>query len=492
MEELMAFINRHKELGFLEEKWQDQKSQMIVLWGKRRIGKTELVKQFLLDKPGLYLLAESTSDKEQLHRFSQLLGTFFNESLLQTRGFSTWEEAFAFIKSRNQRFVLVFDEFPYLIQANQAIPGIFQKGWDEYLASSNIFLILLGSSMAMMENEVLGYRSPLYGRRTGQWLVEPMTFRAASQFRAERPFQDKLAHFAVAGGIPAYWLHFAKDKDFAANLTNHVLRKGEMLYDEVEFLLRAEVREPRYYFALLQAIAQGKRKLAEIVNASGLQQAIANKYLGVLADLRIVERELPVTEANPLKSKKGLYRISDEFCRFWFCFVLPRRSELELGRLEQVASESIKQLPQFLGETYEKVARETLLGDMDNFFPFTAIGRWWDRGEEIDVVALNHNMDSILFCEAKTTEKKVGIDVLDSLRKKAEKVAWGSGARKEYFCLFSRVGFTEGLIARAENEKIFLYTEDRRSPPLTACVSQKRPDPPVPGKAKTIRKNHKP
>ncbi|MFH0784203.1 MAG: ATP-binding protein [Pseudomonadota bacterium] len=458
----MAFINRHRELAFLAEKWREPKAQMIVLWGKRRVGKTELVKQFLLDKPGLYLLAESTSDKEQLLRFSQLLGSFFKETLLLTRGFATWEEAFAFLRSKNQRLVLIFDEFPYLIQANPAIPGIFQKGWDEYLADSNIFLILLGSSMAMMEKEVLGYRSPLYGRRTGQWLVEPMTFRAASQFRAEQPFQDKLAHFAVAGGIPAYWLHFSKNKDFPANLTDHVLRKGEMLYDEVEFLLRAEVREPRYYFALLQVIAQGKRKLAEIVNASGLQQAIANKYLGVLADLRIVEREIPVTEANPLKSKKGLYRISDEFCRFWFRFVLPRRSELELGRLEQVASASIGQLPQYLGETYEKVAREALLADMDAFFPFTAIGRWWDRGEEIDVVAINQARDSILFCEAKTTEKKVGTDVLLSLREKSKKVAWGSADRKEFFCLFSRVGFTDNLMAEAEKEQVVLYTEDRR------------------------------
>ena len=458
----MRFIDRQQELAFLEGKWLEEKAQMIVLWGKRRVGKTELVKQFLLNKPGLYLLAESTSNKEQLHRFSQLLGSFFQETLLLTRGFSTWEEAFAYLKSRKQRLVLIFDEFPYLIQANPAIPGIFQKGWDEYLSDSKICLILLGSSMAMMENEVLGYRSPLYGRRTGQWLVEPMTFSAACQFRDERPFQDRLAHFAIAGGIPAYWLHFKKDKDFQANLTDHVLRKGEMLYDEVEFLLRAEVREPRYYFALLQAIAQGKRKLAEIVNASGLPQAVANKYLGVLADLRIVEREIPVTEANPLKSKKGLYRISDEFCRFWFRFVLPRRSELELGRLQQVANESIGQLPQFLGETYEKVARETLMHDMEVFFPYSAIGRWWDKNEEIDVVAINQERDSILFCEVKATEKKVGMDVLLSLRKKAEKVVWGSANRKEYFCLFSRVGFTDNLLVEAKKQQVVLYTEDSR------------------------------
>lgn len=465
MEEAMTFIDRRNELNFLEDKWQDPRAQLIVLWGKRRVGKTELVKQFIADKPSLYFLSESTSDKEQLHRFSQLLGSFFDEPLLLTRGFSTWEEAFTYLKSRNERFVLVFDEFPYLIQANPAIPSIFQKGWDEYLAAGNTYMILLGSSIAMMENEVLGYRSPLYGRRTGQWLVDPMPYHAVSRFREHKPFWDRLSHFAIAGGIPAYWLQFSVTKDLAGNLRDHVLRKGEMLYDEVEFLLRAEVREPRYYFALLQAIAQGKRKLGEIVNASGLQQSLANKYLSVLADLRIVEREIPVTEATPLKSKKGLYRISDEFCRFWFRFVLPRRSELEMGRLDHVAVEILEQFPQFLGETYEKVAKERLLADMDAFFPFSAIGRWWDRSDEIDVVAINPAHDAILFCEVKTTGKKVGTDILDSLRKKAEKVGWGSATRKEHFCLFSRTGFTPALEERARHEKVVLYTEDRRISP---------------------------
>jgi uncharacterized protein len=458
----MTFINRQAELKFLEEKWLDPKAQLIVLWGKRRVGKTELVKQFIVGKPSLYFLSESTSNKEQLQRFSQLLGEFFNEPLLLTRGFSTWDEAFDYLQRKQERFILVFDEFPYLIQSNPAIPSIFQKGWDEHLVKSNIYLILLGSSIAMMENEVLGYHSPLYGRRSGQWLVEPMPFRAASQFRAEKPFRDRLAHFAIAGGIPAYWLQFSSKKAFSENLRDHVFHKGEMLYDEVEFLLRAEVREPRYYFALLQAIAQGKRKLSEIVNASGLQQSLAGKYLGVLSDLHIVEREVPVTEVTPMKSKKGLYKISDEFCRFWFRFVLPRRSELEMGRLDSITQESIEQLPQFLGETYEKVAKETLIADMENFFSFSAIGRWWDQGREIDVVAINPGLDTILFCEVKTTEKKVGTDILDSLREKARKVHWGSGERIEHFCLFSRTGFTPELQKRALRERIVLYKEDQQ------------------------------
>lgn len=455
-----GFINRKKELSFLEEKWNELKAQLIVLWGKRRVGKTELVKQFVKNKPSVYFLSESTNEVEQLRRFSYSIGAFFNEPLLQTRGFSTWEEGFRYIKDRNQRFVLVIDEFPYLIESNSAIPSIFQRGWDEYLSKSNVYLILLGSSISMMETEVLGYRAPLYGRRTGQWRVDPMAFDEVSNFRKGRPFEDRLMHYAVAGGIPAYWLQFSRDKDFIKNIRDHVLKKGQMLYDEVEFILREELREPRYYFALLQATAQGKRKLSEIVNATGIQQPVANKYLGVLSDLRIVEREIPVTEEKPMKSKKGLYRITDEFFQFWFKFVFPRRSELEIGRIDEVLFSIKKEMPQHLSFVYERIAVDLLWKNMDRFFPFTTIGRWWDGNDEIDVVGINPDLNSILFCEVKWSERPVGTDIYKALKQKAMKVAWGGKSRKEFFCLFSKKGFTEAMIKMAQKEGIVLCVGD--------------------------------
>lgn len=455
----MAFINREKEIAFLNEKWQESKAQLIVLWGKRRVGKTELVKQFIQDKPHVYFLSENTNDKEQLHRFSLALGHFFREPLLQTRGFAGWEESFAYVKAKNTRFVLVIDEFPYLMWSNPGIASLFQKAWDEYWAGTQICLILLGSSMAMMENEVLGYRSPLYGRRTGQWRIDPLTFNQAAQFRLNWSFPDVLAHFSVAGGIPAYWLQFEAEKDFLGNLQGHVLKKGAMLYDEVEFILREELREPRYYFALLQAIAQGKRKLSEIVNATGISQPVANKYLGVLSDLKIVERELPVTEKTPLKSKKGLYRITDEFFHFWFRFVFPRRAELEMGRLDHVAAHIQQNLSQLLSNSYERIAPEILVQHMDRLFPFSSVGRWWERNAEIDMVAINRELDAILFGEVKWTEKAVGTDIYDALKQKAARVSWGSSARKERFCLFSKTGFTDAMLKTARNDGVLLFQE---------------------------------
>jgi len=453
----MEFINRKKELLFLEEKWNEPGPQFIVLWGKRRVGKTELVKQFIKDKSHIYFLSESTNEREQLKRFSLAVGHLFQEPLLETRGFAEWEESFKYIKEKQLKFVLAIDEFPYLIESNRAIPSLFQKAWDEYWSKSNVFLILLGSSIAMMETEVLGYKSPLYGRRTGQWKVAPMTFKSVSHFREGKPFEDRLMHYSVAGGMPAYWLQFSPKKNFTSNLKDHVLKKGQVLYEEVEFLLREELREPRYYFALLQAIAQGKRKLSEIVNATGLPSSVANKYLGVLADLNILEREISVTEEKPLKSKKGLYTITDEFCQFWFKNVFPRKGELEMDMEDPVLNDIKASLPQYLSFIYEKIAKELLIQHSEHFFPFTKIGRWWEKNEEIDVVGLNPALNKILFCEAKWTSKPVGIDIYESLKEKSRKVIWGNENREEYFCLFSKQGFTDAMLERAKRDKVSLF-----------------------------------
>jgi len=454
----MEFIDREQELNFLEEKWQENKAQFIVLWGKRRVGKTELVKQFIKDKPDVYFLSESTSDKEQLLRFSRALGEFFQEPLLTTRGFTEWEEIFSYVSQKKKRFVLVIDEFPYLMVSNPAISSLFQKAWDEYWSQSEIFLILLGSSISMMENEVLGYRSPLYGRRTGQWRVDPMPFTQVRQFRKDKNFEDILCHFGVAGGIPAYWLQFAPNKSFEENLKEKVLKKGEFLYDEVEFILREELREPRFYFAILQSIAQGKRKLSEIVNATGIALTSANKYLGVLSDLKLVERELPVTEEKPLKSKKGLYRITDKFFQFWFRFVFPRRSDIELGRSDELFLSIKKELPQYLGSVYEKVAIDILQNNTERYFIPDAIGRWWDKNEEIDIVGINKSSGSILFGEVKWSEKPVGKNIYERLKETAKKVEWEKGKRKEYHCLFSKSGFTDEMVKIAKIENVMLFT----------------------------------
>jgi AAA+ ATPase superfamily predicted ATPase len=453
------FIDRERELAFLESTWNQTAPQFVVLWGKRRVGKTELVKQFMKGKPHLYFLGESTSETQQIRRFSETLAVFFNDPLLETRGFAGWEEAFRYLALRKKKILLAIDEFPYLIESNPAIPSLFQKAWDEHLSKGALHLILLGSSMSMMEQDVLGVRSPLFGRRTAQWRVDPLSFFSAGLFRKKGSFEDRFSHYAIAGGVPAYWLQFDDQAGFWENVERHVLAKGQPLYEEVEFILREELREPRYYFALLQAIAQGKRKLAEIVNATGIPQPSANKYLGVLRDLKIVDREVPVTEKMPAKSKRGYYTMVDEFFRFWFKYVFPQRSELELGNTNGVLTRIRMTWPDHLGGAYERVAREMLWEYRERIFPFSAAGRWWNKEEEIDVVAVDPESDTILFGEAKWTLRPLGIDILEKLKEKASKVIWGTPARKEVYALFSRAGFTDAVMQMGDKGEVILFKQ---------------------------------
>lgn len=457
----MKFINRERELNFLESKWQEKGAQLIVIWGKRRVGKTELIKQFIKNKPYIYFLSQSTNETDQLRRFSQEVGKFFNDPFLQRRGFGDWVESFEYIKNKSRKCILAIDEFPFLIQANRGIPSLFQKAWDEYWKDSDIFLILCGSSIGMMETEVLDYRAPLFGRRTGQWRLEPFNFFEATQFRPYDKFGEQVMYFAIAGGVPAYWLYFTKKGNFWESLRENVLLKGSPLYDEVEFLLREEFREPRYYFTILKAISEGKSKLSEIVNACGLSQSVVNKYLSVLSDLQIVCREIPITEPKPRKSKKGLYFIEDFFFNFWFRFIFPKRGELELGRINSILDDIKRNFGQYLSIVYERISKDILWHYQNRIFPFQKIGRWWDKNEEIDVVALNEETNEILFGEVKWSNKAVGINIYQDLKRKAGKVSWRKEDRKEYYALFSKSGYTSKMMKLAKEEGVYLFEKDK-------------------------------
>ena len=456
------FINRSDELAFLNSKWDQRGGQLIILWGKRRVGKTELVKRFIQDKPALYFAAEMTSRRDQISQFSVLCAEFYKDPLLASRGFGSWDEVFLYLGQKKERLVLAIDEFPYLLDADSAVASIFQNGLDEHLRATSIFVLLLGSSIGMMEREVLGQRSPLYGRRTGQWKVEPMSFRHVRRFRPDASFNDQISHYALAGGMPAYWLQFEDKLDFWQNVVQHVLAKGQYLYDEAEFILRQELREPRHYFAILSAISQGKRKLSEIVNATGFPPTLINKYLGILADLHIVERELPATENKPHKAKNGLYQIQDAFLHFWFRFVFPRRSLIEMGQVQLLAAGIRREWPVYMGGVYEQVCAELLTAAGADFFPFLRVGRWWNRTEEIDLVATNEEANRILFAEAKFTGKPVGTNIYDDLRRKSKLVVWGAPGRREQFSLFSAAGFTDAMLRLAETEGVALWEGEER------------------------------
>jgi uncharacterized protein len=462
----MKFIDRIEPLAFLNRQYAERRAQFIAIYGKRRVGKTELVKQFFADKPHIYFLADKTSAHDQLKTLSEKIGEFYQDSFVGERGFGKWEQLFTYLKTKEQ-FVWIIDEFPYLVEADPAIPSLFQKGWDEYLKDSQVFLILLGSSIGMMETEVLGYRSPLYGRRTGQLLLHPLDFTDVRQFYPRLNFEETLSFYAVCGGVPAYLRELKPQDDLWTNLRERVLSPSAFLYPEPEFILREELREPRNYFAILKALAAGKTRIGELVNETGFPKSKLTKYLSVLMDLKIVEREVPVTEEKPEKSKRGVYQLTDHFFRFWFEFVFPHRGDLEGGEMETVLKKIKQGFPLYVSTVYEHVAREsTLAWSRQGKLPFrlNRVGRYWEKEAEIDLVGLGEENDVAVFGEAKWTNKPMSIGIYEQLKQKAKRVTWKNETRREFYILFSRSGFSDELRNTALTEPLFLVEGDRLYP----------------------------
>jgi AAA+ ATPase superfamily predicted ATPase len=452
----MRFINRRKELTALEEKWGVGSSQLVIIYGKRRVGKTELIRQFGKKKPFLYFLADKRNQTEQMKELSRIAGEFFGDAILTKRGFSDWIEVFEYFAKTQRRFIFAVDEYPYLVETDGATSSLFQKGWDTYLKNSDVFVVLSGSSMAMMESETLIQKAPLFGRRTGQILVEPLSFHEAWKFFPKKSFREFMSLYAITGGMPAYLLQIDPEKPLSDNIKEKVFNPTEFLFNEVEFTLKEELREPRNYLAILRAIAWGKRKFGEIANETGLVKNVLTKYLAVLERLHLIDKEIPVTESNCGKSRKGLYRITDNFFRFWFQFVYPYKSELQIGRTGDILDRYEKCSSALEAVVYESVCCELVLNLEKNIFPMERVGRWWEGEKEIDLVGINSKTKQILFGECKWSEKQVGTNVYFDLKKKASHVQWGRGNRKERFILFSKSGFTEDMLKLAKNEGVLL------------------------------------
>lgn len=458
----MTFINREQELKTLEEKWGEKSPQFFIIYGKRRVGKTELIKNFIEDKNSIYFLADKRNEIEILKDLGRIVGDKFKDKILERRGFDNWIEVFEYLNDKaSEKIIIAIDEYPYLAENNKAVSSLFQKGWDEHLKENpNIFLILCGSSISMMESETLIHKSPLYGRRTGQILLKPMNFEQSKKFFPKRNFLEFMEIYSISGGMPAYLRELSGEERIREKYKK-ILDTSSYLYNEVEFILKEELREPKNYLAILRSIAWGKRKLGEIMNETGLEKSLINKYLTVLKNLHLIEREVPITEKNPQKSRQGLYRLADNFLRFWFQFVFPYKSEIEIGNLTEILRTFDERFNSLEAVTYEDVCKE-FLPKRDSKVPqFERIGRWWEANEEIDLVGLNNETKEIVFGEAKWSNKKVGVDIYKTLKKKSKEVDWFKKKRKEYFVLFSKSGFTEDMKKLGQQEGLYLIHGDK-------------------------------
>jgi uncharacterized protein len=441
------FVDRKKELQWFEKNYQKKEDSFLVLYGRRRVGKTELIKQFIKDKPHIYFLAGTKTDKENISDLQKIMADFLKDDLFQKIKFDGWEELFkGFIKKIQKRIIIAIDEFPFLIEGNKAIPSIFQKIYDEIL-NDKIMLILCGSSIAMMERHLLGHKSPLYGRRTGQWKLEPFKFKDLKLVSKESSFEDRVKYFSFLDGIPQYLNKMDFNESLTSNLKNKIFQKGEYLYEEAENLLRQEFREPRNYFSIIQAISEGYNKYGEIVNRTELNKSITSQYLSNLIELHIIKKDFPVTQKK--ESRNARYYLSDNYFDFWFEFIYPNKSLIEEDRQELLLSIISEKLEKHSAFVFEQVCRQLLC----EIYPYIGrVGKWWYKDIEIDIVGINEGNKDIVFGECKWTDKKVDIDVLENLKRKSVEVKWKNKVRKENFIIFSKSGFTKKLQELSKNQ----------------------------------------
>ncbi|MFW5846831.1 MAG: ATP-binding protein [Nanoarchaeota archaeon] len=435
MSKLNKFINRTNELKFLNKKYNSKNAELIILYGRRRIGKTELVLKFCEKKDCLYFMGRLESRESTIKRLNNLLIENFHDSEILNRPLSTFDEIFDYLNKKSEKKLLfVIDEFPFLVEKFPEVISILQEKWDSKLKNSKIKLILLGSSVSMMEKYALDYKSPLYGRRTGQWKVQKFENKYLSSFFPDYKFEDLIRVYSCIDSIPGYLNILDPKQNFYHNLNEKMFSKGEFLYEEIEILLREELRDPSNYMSIISAIAGGITNFNNIYQKTSLDKSLLSKYLHILESLNIVRRENPVGETfkSKLKSKKSLYFLSDNFFDFWFRFVYSNKQEIERGTFK-IDKEDLER---YISFKFEKYCMEFVQNSKK--FDYSEVGRWWDNSNEIDIVGLSKTEKQVLFGECKWKNNVDAQKLLKDLFNKKENFKINNESRKEIFVIFAK------------------------------------------------------
>lgn len=461
-----VFIGREKELAELNDLYVQDKFQLFVLYGRRRVGKTTLLNEFCKGKDTIFYSAEQSNNKLNLEKFSRLVFSFYGEENLEP--FSSWGNALSYIdeKQKDKRLILVIDEFPYLVRKNKALLSEMQHLIDHKLKNGKLFIVLCGSYMGFMEKEVLGSKSPLFGRRTGQLHMKPFSYQTSMKFLDGFSDEDKLKLYGAFGGTPLYLQQIQLDNTFEENIKKAFLKVTSYLYEEPLLLLRQEVQEPGVYSAIIEAIAGGYTKSNEISTKIGEDSAKCLKYIKTLCELGILYKETPFGDKE--SSRKTIYGISDFMFRFWYRYVFGNRTLVETGAQEAVWQKRIEpNYSSYMGLVFEKICSDYLTAQNVNGnlpFLFTAIGRWWGTNPkthkqvEIDLIA-NDGKD-YLICECKWRNEKTDLSVLNELKENAD--IFNTKRDNTWFILFTKVGFTDAVLKEAQTDPNIILVDMRK------------------------------
>lgn len=460
------FYGREQELDELNSLYRRDGFKFVVVYGRRRVGKSSLIQKFISEgnKPSISFMALEQNDKYNLDSFSEIIMNRFDDTRDYLTSFKSWEKALDYIisKVKDERLVLFIDEYPYVANSNPSISSILQKYIDGDFQKTNIMLILCGSSMSFMEAQVLGRKSPLYGRRDMQFKVEPFDYYDSAKFFDKWIYEDKAVAYAVTGGIPQYLNKLKAYDSLSEGIKNEFLKKSGSLYEEPRNLLMQELREPAVYNTILSAISKGATKPNEISTKTGEENRKVSKYLLSLIGLHIIKREIPMLSKQ---QRNGIYVIVDNMFKFWYRCVLPNVTNIESGMHEYVYEQKIvPEMSSYMGRVFEEISIQFLKRQNKNMnlpFVYDSIGRWWGnnpdlkRQEEIDIIATSK--ESIIFAECKWKDT-VGIEVLEDLKRKA---LLFEGDKKQYFYLFSKGYFTKAVKDKAKEDESIKLIELR-------------------------------
>jgi AAA+ ATPase superfamily predicted ATPase len=444
------FKGRGAELHLLDELWAALPATLMILYGRRRVGKTRLLTHWMKQtgQRALYWVAEPTSALDQLRSFSQALYNFANQdSAPDDFTYANWPQAWQQVArlAQTERLALFVDEFTYLLEAEPGIAGIIQNAWDHSLKQANLFLVLSGSHLGMMQRQVLAYQAPLYGRATAHLRLQPLPFGITQSFFPKYDAAERVAIYAIFGGIPAYWERLNPKATLSENIRRQLLTANNLMQEEPRLLLQDFVADPNNYVAILRAVAHGAREQKEIAGRTGLPQGHVSKYLSVLREAGFVERRAPVTADE--SSRLGRYHITDPYLRFYYRFLATRQAQLALGVQEQALAEIKKHLLDYIGTyTWEELCREWLLraaalGDLP--FAPDQVGSAWTRKTQVDVVGIDTMDKTLILGECKWSTKSMESDVLQELVAKAPDIVPRKGKWTVYYLGFARGGWRE-------------------------------------------------
>lgn len=444
------FYCREKELKQMQKRYDDNKFECVVIYGRRRVGKTALINEFCKNKPTIFFSALNATEKENLNALSKAIYELKNIAGGNAPIYNSFDDAFAEITniSESERIIFVIDEYPYLAKSSASISSRLQHLIDRVWQESKLYLILCGSSMSFMENQVLGYESPLYGRRTSQFKVEPLSYREITTFNKNLSYTDQALIYGITNGIPHYINKLNVKEDLDEAILENVFDPSSYLFEEPENLLKQELREPALYNSIITAVAAGASRLNDIAMKVGIDSNVCNKYIKTLLELGILIKETPITEKS---GKKTIYLLRDNFFRFWYHFVPKNMSSIQSGRIEQNYDSSIKKYySDYMGLIFEKMCREYLIKYASDLPIMLAdVGQWWGSDAkkkqqiQIDIVGCSAENDKeFIIGSCKYKNEIIGVDELEKLKEYAQVF----NERGKYnFYIFSKSGFTEKL-----------------------------------------------